>query len=125
MATLASKVTQEQGRSEKVEVECEATELSLIAEQPVLEWLIQFSPAFDQILEELNEMDETTAKTEEKLKSLATVAEKRLKKKNADPSQSTASASLTGPTQQGQQQTQQGGTSNSAVPVRFKYGFGK
>jgi len=127
MSILAAKVTQEQGKADKISVELEATELSSIAEQPVLDWLVQLSPAFDQILEELNEMDEKTLKTEEKLKSLAVVAEKRLKKK-VDTSQASSSISTTsGSLQQAQQsmQTSSAAPTASSGPVRFKYGFGK
>ena len=96
MSKLATKVAQEQGKEEEIAgqvSELPAAEISSISEQPVLRWLLQMPPAFDTILEELNEIREVASGTEDKLKSLLDIASTQLQKKSRPmPSTGTASA---------------------------------
>ena len=89
-STLAAKVAESQGSAPKRDESEMEPALDSVdhneALMPIVQWLSQLSPSFDAILEELNEIDEKTTKTDEKLKSLLEVAETKLKKSSVVPS---------------------------------------
>jgi hypothetical protein len=64
----------------------EPVDLKSIPEQEVLKWLSVVPYTFDAILEEFNEVDDKVSKTSEKLKSLHSVAERKLKRPAPAPS---------------------------------------